>query len=129
MDYPFRLFQTIVRNLQLRASYSYVYYIILPPFLAPMRRQKDLCPDLQLAIDKANLNTVTELKGCFVSVLIRYRSIPHSVTNQALSEMLIGRRNQICYILVTHKHPNQLCDKKCTMIFTLIKQKQFLVCE
>ena len=46
----------------------------------------------KLAMDRANPNTVTELKDCVVNFLARYRATPHSVTNQAPSEMLIGRR-------------------------------------
>ena len=45
----------------------------------------------KLAMDKADPNTTTELQNCVVNFLARYRSTPHSVTNQSPLEILNGR--------------------------------------
>ena len=53
---------------------------------------KRLVQTFKAAVDKANPKNITELQDCVVNFLACYRSTPHSVTSQSLSEMLNGRR-------------------------------------
>ena len=71
----------------------------------------------KLAIDKVNPSTVTELQDSVVNFLARYRSTPHSVTNQSPSEMLNGRRIRTRLDLL---HPCQLQLPK-----PLLRQKEY----
>ena len=85
----------------------------------------------KLAVNKANPTTVKDLENCVVNFLARYRSTPHSVTNQSPSEMLNGRRIRTrldllhpCQLLV----PKSVLRQKAYYDFHT-KPKQFLVGE
>ena len=90
-----------------------------------------LVQTFKAAVDKANPGTSIELQDCVVNFLARYRSTPHSVTNQSPSEMLNGRRIHTRLDLL---HPCQsvvpqsaLRQKEYYDLHT--KPKQFLVGE
>ena len=85
----------------------------------------------KLAMDKADPNTTTELQDCVVNFLARYRSTPHSVTNQSPSELLNGRRIRTRLDLL---HPCQPLLSKSMLRQKVYydshtKPKQFLVGE
>ena len=73
----------------------------------------------KLAVNKANPTTVKDLQNCVVNFLARYRSTPHSVTNQSPSEMLNGRRIRTRLDLL---HPCQLLVPK-----SVLRQKAYMI--